>query len=119
MKKMMVSCMVLWLGCSTIFASNKSDNAIKSKETITQLREKIDQIDIEIQRLLDKRARTVLRIGKEKTKQSKNYPIKDLTREQSIIKRACQRNHGPLSDQDISNIFQTIIQTCRNLEYNI
>lgn len=82
--------------------------------TITEFRERIDQIDDQILELLSQRAQIAQKIGKEKMHQ--HLEIKDDKREKAIVERLVSHNSGPLSDESIKNIFIQIMDECRKLQ---
>jgi len=82
--------------------------------TITEFRERIDQIDDKILELLSQRAQIAQKIGKEKMHQ--HLEIKDDKREKAIVARLISHNSGPLSDESIRKIFIQIMDECRKLQ---
>ncbi|MEM3641263.1 MAG: chorismate mutase [Candidatus Bathyarchaeia archaeon] len=78
-------------------------------DRIAKLREKIDEIDDEILRLLKERVEVSKLIGK--IKREKGMPIRDQEREKEkyrdILKRA---NEFGLSLEAVKNIYQNIIE---------
>ncbi|MBC8185765.1 chorismate mutase [candidate division KSB1 bacterium] len=84
--------------------------------SIDELRKKVDQINREILKLLQRRGELALEIGKVKDKSKQ--PVYDYTREAKIIEDLLGRNEGPLQDESIRNIFEAIIRECRNLQEN-
>ena len=79
-----------------------------------QLRAMINQIDDKIIDLLNQRAKLAIKIGKQKKKL--NLPIADKRREQQVLQKIAVHNKGPLSNQQIINIYRTIITHCRNIQ---
>lgn len=77
-------------------------------DRLTELRMEIDQIDRQILRLLNHRAETVLIIRALKTGQ--NAPLYAPWREGEILERLKSLNPGPLYDQAVEKIFQTILR---------
>jgi chorismate mutase/prephenate dehydratase len=78
------------------------------------LRQEIDRIDKEIVNLLNQRASVASQIGALKARQGRT--IHDPERELSVIENACGRNHGPLNNTDIKEIYSQIIIACRRLQ---
>jgi len=73
-------------------------------ERIHELRERIDQIDEEISKLLDERIAVAKEIGK--VKREEGIPITDTHREKIVLDRAHRYR----------DIFEKIIQTCKKEE---
>ena len=81
--------------------------------SLIKLRKKIDKIDHKILKLLNKRANTVLKIGK--IKQRNNSTIHDPAREAEILKNLIHQNNGPLTEEQIKEIFGKIIFISRSM----
>jgi chorismate mutase-like protein len=77
-------------------------------------REEIDLIDRKLLTLLNQRLRTALEIGRVKKKMGRK--IYDPKREHEILERIKLRNQGPLRDEDLEKIFQTIIKVSRQFQ---
>lgn len=82
-----------------------------TQKLLIQLRNKINEIDTKLLELLNRRAKIAGKIGKIKLK--KGEPVYSPEREKQIIERLIKFNKGPLNDDDIKEIFTTIIQICR------
>ena len=80
-------------------------------------RKKIDKIDDKIVRLLNKRAKIALEIGKEKRDRKMN--IEDPEREEEVIKSIKQESDGPLGEKSIENIFNAIIGEMKRIEEEV
>lgn len=85
------------------------------------LRKKIDVIDRKILKLIAKRYGISVKILAEKTNHSfrNSVQVFDPKREQHIIGSLIKRNNGYLPDESIERIFQSIIETCRNIQTDI
>ncbi len=70
---------------------------MEKKEKIRYLREKIEALDDEILRLLNKRAGIVLEVGK--VKSEGNFNFYDPKRESEILSRLTSQNPGPFPGQ--------------------
>ncbi|MFQ5752083.1 MAG: chorismate mutase [bacterium] len=84
---------------------------------IEDWRKKIDIIDDEILRLLNKRAQFTIEIGH--IKNQKQLPIHSPEREESIIKRIVNENSGPLGGDGVRRVFERIIDESRKLEKDV
>lgn len=87
---------------------------MKTERSINSLREKIDQLDSQILRLLNERAEIVLKVGK--LKAESNMEIYVPQREQEILRRLNSQNTGPFPSSAIPSVFREIISACRSLE---
>ncbi|HBG45995.1 MAG TPA: prephenate dehydratase [Deltaproteobacteria bacterium] len=85
-----------------------------TRNNITDLRNQIDSIDLEILELLNKRAGLVLEVGKIKAKENKDFYVPE--REQEVLKRLMDRNPGPLPNQALKNVFREIMSASLSLE---
>ena len=83
---------------------------------IVQYRNKIDSLDIKIVELLNKRATYSLKIGNEKDKYS--VPVEQPERETMIIQNLINHNTGPLDTKDLLDIYNTIIDSSKNIQKN-
>ena len=81
---------------------------------LAELRERIDQIDRDIVRLLNERALAALEVGV--AKQNSGNAIRDRNREASVIKSILEENSGPLPNRDLERIFTEIMSSCRSLQ---
>ena len=82
--------------------------------TIADWRMEIDNLDNELLRLLNERAKLAATIGE--LKQAGNLPLVDEDRERNLIARLCHINAGPLDEAAIAGIFREIISETRRLE---
>ena len=81
---------------------------------IDDYRRQIDALDKQLLEMLNQRARLAMAIGAEKAKI--NAPVFVPEREKAVLERLQQLNQGPLTAKGVQEIYQTIIQNCRNLE---
>lgn len=82
------------------------------------LERKIDKLDSEILRLLNKRAHFSVEIAK--IKKQTNLPIHSPDREKFITERMVDENIGrPLGENGVRRIFERIIDEFRKLEKDI
>ena len=82
--------------------------------TIEHWRTEIDEIDRELLRLLNRRARLAVKVGA--LKQNAGLPCCDTERERDVLTRLQQANGGPLDSRAIGKLFRRIIRESRNLE---
>ncbi len=77
-------------------------------------RERIDEVDLQLLRLLNERARFALEIGE--IKHQKKLPIYMPEREKWIYENVVRLNQGPLSNAAVRRLFERIIDESRRLE---
>ncbi|HYB93185.1 MAG TPA: prephenate dehydratase [archaeon] len=88
---------------------------MSSKNKIDALRKKIDQIDIEISKLLKKRAEIAKNAGK--IKKLHSIPIRDLEREKAVLNRMSdEAKKLGLESEDVKAVYKEIMALCRRLE---
>jgi chorismate mutase/prephenate dehydratase len=81
---------------------------------LDRLREKIDDIDLKIVELLNKRTEIVLKVGK--TKQDKHLKIHSPERERAILRRIRENNPGPFPNETLKLIYEEIISASLALQ---
>jgi chorismate mutase/prephenate dehydratase len=82
---------------------------------IPELRRRIDEIDSEILRLLNRRADLVLDVGRVKTERNLDFHVPQ--REEEIYRRLLEENAGPFPAQAVRPVFREIISACLSLEH--
>ena len=80
-------------------------------------RREIDDIDAELLRLLNMRARLALKVGA--LKQAADIPFLDADRERTVLQRLQEINDGPLDERAVGKVFRRIIRESRRLEAGI
>jgi chorismate mutase len=81
---------------------------------IADWRKRIDEIDLEILRLLNERSRCAVEIGH--YKKQRCLPAWAPEREAEILRRVVKANPGPLDDAAVRRLFERIIDEARSLE---
>lgn len=90
---------------------------MKEEEALQRLREKIDKLDYKIHDLMNDRAKLALEVSAVKIRyHGKNTEFYRPEREKIIIDKIKSHNQGPLDENAIANIFEKIIQSCRELQ---
>ena len=84
---------------------------------IDHWRKEIDDIDAELLRLLNMRARLALKVGA--LKQAADLPCCDPDRERTVLERLQEINNGPLDERAVSRVFRRIIQESRRVQTGI
>ena len=85
-----------------------------TKNRIGELREKIDVVDAELLSALNRRADLVIEVGR--IKQQQQERILDSEREALLMARLLELNRGPLKDEMVQRLFQSIIETLKLLQ---
>ena len=81
---------------------------------IAEWRKKIDELDRRMVELLNERANAAQEIGR--LKRSTEMPVYEPDRERKIFENVKTINRGPLSDLDVTQVFERIIDIMRNLQ---
>jgi chorismate mutase len=84
---------------------------------LTQQRTAIDQLDLELLRLINRRAQTVAEIARLKREHA--LPVSDEAREAAVLNAVVERNSGPLNSASIRRIFGSILAESRRLQYHL
>jgi len=84
--------------------------------SLENLRKEIDNVDVQIVGLLNKRVLLSLQILEEK--QKLKLPIYNQQREEQVIQNVIRQNQGVLTAQQVESIFQVIIDICRTAQQN-
>jgi chorismate mutase len=81
---------------------------------IERWRNEIDEIDEELLRLLNMRARLAIKVGS--LKRASGIPVRDREREHSVLTRLQGANTGPLDQSAVLRLFRRIILESRRVE---
>jgi chorismate mutase len=81
---------------------------------IEHWRAEIDELDEELLRLLNMRARLAVKVGV--LKKASGLPICDPERELSVLNRLQESNDGPLDHEAVRRLFRRIIRESRRIE---
>lgn len=85
-----------------------SDNT----EKLATYRKQIDDLDQQLLKLVNERARVALQVGIAKGGQNIHRP----EREAEVLRNVMGANNGPLADEGVRTIFTTIIDVCRTIQ---
>ena len=83
-------------------------------QSLEKLRSRIDELDTELLKLLNERAKCVIKIGKIKQKEKKDVLVP--MREKELLDRLRTVNKGPIADEMVNYLFQQIIDTLKDLQ---
>jgi chorismate mutase len=84
------------------------------QERVRELRDRVDEVDRELIRALNERARIVQEIMA--LKAEVGAPVYDPKREEEILQRVVEQNMGPIYDSSMRDIFELILHRIRDLE---
>ena len=84
------------------------------QEKVQELRERVDEVDRELIRALNERARIVQEIMT--LKAESGAPVYDPKREEEILRRVVEMNAGPIYDSSMRDIFELILHRIRDME---
>ncbi len=81
---------------------------------ISDWRQKIDELDEQIVRLINQRAEAAQAIGE--LKRVADLPIYEPRREQDVLNHVRTANPGPLADAEMLHVYERIIDVMRTLQ---
>jgi len=84
------------------------------KEKLNKYRKEINEIDKNIVNYLNKRAEVVLKI--KRLKEDRSVPLYDAKREEELFNNVVKYNKGPLYNDNIVQIFESILRNVQVLE---
>lgn len=84
------------------------------RDRVEALRERVDEVDKDLVRALNERARIVKEIMS--LKAEAGAPVYDPKREEEILRRVVEYNEGPIYDTSMREIFEIILHRIRDLE---
>lgn len=84
---------------------------------IEHWRNEIDEVDAELLRLLNVRARLALKVGA--LKKAAHLPFCDPDREQYVLSRLQHLNSGPLDERAVYKVFRRIIRESRRVQVEV
>ena len=82
--------------------------------TLGDWRRRIDEIDLQLVKLLNERSHCAIEVGK--LKEKAKVPLYQPDREKEVLQNAETANSGPLSDAAIRRLFERIIDEARAAE---
>jgi chorismate mutase/prephenate dehydratase len=85
---------------------------MEKTEDLENVRREIDQIDVELQRLINQRAECAERVAEIKRAAGVHTSFYRPEREAQILRRVKERNTGPLSGETVARLFREIISAC-------
>ena len=86
-------------------------------QALRQQRTAIDELDLELLHLINRRAQAVAAIAQ--LKRENSLPISDEAREAAVLNAIVERNSGPLNSASLRRIFGSILAESRRLQYHL
>ncbi len=83
-------------------------------QRVKELRRRVNEVDGELVRILNERARIVQELGA--YKRETGVALFDPRREEEILRRVAEINEGPIYDTSMRDIFELIMHRIRDLE---
>jgi len=83
---------------------------------LLEIRNKIDEIDLQIQMLLNERASSAQQVAHIKMSAEQDAVFYRPEREAQVLRQVKQRNAGPLDDETMARLFREIMSSCLALE---
>jgi len=96
----------------------KPNTLNEQEQALRVLRDQIDDIDLNIQRLINQRAECASKVAdvKQRYGQSESPVFYRPEREAQVLRRVMERNTGPLPDHEMARLFREIMSSCLALE---
>lgn len=90
---------------------------MSEKITLGQIREQIDSLDEQIQKLINQRARCAQQVGEVKKAEGADTALfYRPEREAQVLQKVMARNEGPLHSEEMARLFREIMSACLALE---
>ncbi|MBI2105154.1 MAG: chorismate mutase [Candidatus Omnitrophica bacterium] len=86
----------------------------RGRASLSSVRGRIDRLDAQLLRLVNRRAELALLIGR--IKRRRKWPVFDARREAFVLRHVARENRGPLSSRAVARIFQAVLRECRRRE---
>ncbi len=81
---------------------------------INAWRQKIDELDLKLVKLISQRAKCAREIGK--LKRNTDIPIYEPDREKQIFANVCRANEGPLPDRLLLQVYERLVDVMRQIQ---
>lgn len=86
----------------------------ESSMDIADWRKKIDELDRKLAALLNERAAAAVEIGR--LKRNTSLPVYEPDREREVIANVQRSNTGPLTERDLAQIYERIMDVMRSIQ---
>ena len=85
-------------------------------DKLTDIRDRINALDEDIQRLISERAQLAQEVAKVKLEQGEDVEFYRPEREAQGLRKVLERNQGPLAGEEMARLFREIMSACLALE---
>ena len=85
-------------------------------DKLADIRDRIDALDEELQRLISERAQLAQQVAEIKQEQGEDAQFYRPEREAEILRKVLARNNGPLAGEEMARLFREIMSACLALE---
>ena len=89
---------------------------MSSEEKLKRIRIQIDELDLQIQELINRRASAAKQVAEIKLEEDKDAFFYRPEREAAILKKVQRRNKGPMGNEEMARLFREIMSACLALE---
>ncbi len=89
---------------------------MSEESRLADLRNRIDDIDMQLLELISERARLATEVAQVKGAYSENHGYYRPEREARILRNIIEKNKGPLSEEEMARLFREIMSACLALE---
>jgi chorismate mutase / prephenate dehydratase len=93
-------------------AKKRRSSAAPNPVKLEAVRERIDSVDEQIHGLISERAKLAQLVGISKSRDGHTVDFYRPEREAQVLRRARERNHGPLRDDEVVRLFREIMSAC-------
>ena len=93
-------------------AGRRKSSAAPNTVKLEAVRERIDSVDEQIHRLINERAKLAQLVGISKSRDGHTVDFYRPEREAQVLRRARERNRGPLRDEEVVRLFREIMSAC-------
>jgi chorismate mutase/prephenate dehydratase len=87
-----------------------------NEEKLLAIRQQIDDLDLQIQELINRRAAAAKAVAEIKLEENKDAFFYRPEREAAILKQVQRRNQGPMGNEEMARLFREIMSACLALE---
>jgi chorismate mutase/prephenate dehydratase len=91
---------------------SEASNNKSSPPDLSEMRKRIDEVDQQIQRLINERARFAQQVGLTKGDLASAVDYYRPEREAAVLRAVKERNEGPLRDEEMLRLFREIMSAC-------
>jgi len=85
---------------------------MSEKQALQAIRQKIDDIDLQVQALLNQRAEIAQEVAKIKVANGEQTDFYRPEREAMVLREVIERNQGPLDSKEVARLFREIMSAC-------